>query len=79
MKYAVFTHYAWFWMLWCQVWAAFDMCLLYFGTKEQLHWWFLAAALVQPVFGAGWLVLGRKRRGMVRLTAHGDGYRWEIV
>ena len=79
MKYAVFTRSVWFWMLWCQVWAAFDMCLLYFDANARSNWLFLVAFLVQPVFGTAWLVLGRKRRGMVRLTAHGDGYRWEIV
>ena len=75
MKYVVFTRYAYFCMLWCNFWAGVDMLILYFDPVARHQWWFLLAALVQPVFGLFWLLATRQRKGFVRLTVHGDDYR----
>lgn len=77
-RYAVFSAWTWFWMVWAQVWATFDFLVLWFYPHARSEWLFIVAAIVQPVSALGYLVLGRKRRGIVRLTAEGDHYRWQI-
>lgn len=79
MKYCVYSRRVRFWLIWCQVWAIFDFTVLYFDPLAQHQWWFLAAAVTMPVSAILWLVVGRKRQGIARLTAHGDDYRWEIL
>lgn len=78
MRYCVFSRRTWLWLIWCQAWTIYYFVVLYVDSFAQHQWWFLAAGLVMPISALLWLVVGRKRKGMMRLTAHGDGYRWEI-
>ena len=79
MKYAVFSKWTWFWMLWAQVWGIYDLVVIWFDPNIRTAWWFFAIAITQPLFTVLYLVFARKRAGTMRLTRDGDTWRWRLV